>query len=191
MDQVTKLHLDNLHSKDANLRYASFQYIINLTKQPVDWAYEVWDDMLDMTKTGDNHQRTIAVQLLSSLAKSDPKQQMLKDFEKLLAVTKDEKFVTARHSLQCLWKVGIVNKEFQKKVVDGLSKRFKECIKEKNCTLIRYDISEVFRKIYDQVHDEKIKDISLALIKTEEDQKYRKKYVGLWKDILKAGKEKK
>ena len=99
MEQTIRQHIDNLHSKDANLRYASFQYIINLTKQAVDWAYEVWDDLLTMTKTGDNHQRTIAVQVLSNLAKSDPKQRMLKDFEKLLAVTKDEKFVTARHSL--------------------------------------------------------------------------------------------
>jgi hypothetical protein len=161
MDQATKEHLKNLHSKDANLRYASFKYIINVTKQPVDWAYDVWDELLTLTKTGDNHQRTIAVQVLSNLAKSDPKQKMLKDIDKLFAVTKDEKFVTARHSLQSLWKVGIVNKEFQKKVVDGLSKRFKECITEKNCTLIRYDTLEVLRKIYDQVNDEKIKNIFL------------------------------
>jgi ribosomal protein L17 len=191
MDQITKQHFDSLQSTDANLRYASFQYIINLTKQPVDWAYEAWDDMLALTKNGDNHQRTIAVQVLSNLAKSDPEQRMLKDLEKLIAVTKDEKFVTARHSLQSLWKVGIASKELQKKVLDRLVKRFKECIAEKNCTLIRYDILEVLRKIYDQVNDEKIKNTSLALIETEDDLKYRKKYMGLWKDILKTGRERK
>jgi len=191
MDQIAKQHFDNLQSNDANLRYASFQYIINLTKQPVDWAYEVWDNLLALTKNGDNHQRTIAVQVLSNLAKSDPGQRMLKDFDKLLAVTRDEKFVTARHSLQSLWKAAIVNKELQKKIVQGLTKRFKECIAEKNCTLIRYDILGVLRKIYDQVNDEKIRNTSLALIETEDDLKYRKKYLGLWKDILKAGREKK
>jgi hypothetical protein len=128
---------------------------------------------------------------LSNLAKSDPEKRMLKDLDKLMTVTKDEKFVTARHSLMSLWKVGSAGKELQKKVVDELSKRYKECIKEKNCTLIRYDIIQVFRKIYDQVHDGKIKDVSFALIETEDDPKYRKKYSGLWKDVLKAGKEKK
>jgi hypothetical protein len=191
MDQITKQHFDSLQSNNANLRYASFQYIINLTKQPVDWAYQVWDDLFALTKKGDNHQRTIAVQVLSNLAKSDPQQRMLKDLGKLFAVTKDEKFVTARHSLQALWKVGIAGKELQKKVVDGLVKRFKECIAEKNCTLIRYDILAVLRKIYDHVIDEKIKNTSLALIETEDDLKYRKKYMGLWKDILKTGREKK
>jgi hypothetical protein len=60
MNQITKQHFVDLYSKDANLRYDSFQYIIKLTQQPVDWTYEVWDDLLDLLKTGDNHQRAIA-----------------------------------------------------------------------------------------------------------------------------------
>jgi len=40
---------------------------------------------------------------MSSLAKSDPKR-MLKELDTLFAVTRDERFVTARHSLQSLWK---------------------------------------------------------------------------------------
>jgi len=191
MDQTTRQQLDNLRSKDPASRYTSFQYIIKLTQQPVDWAYEVWDDLLTLLKSKDNHERAIAAQVLSNLTKSDPEQRMLKDFDKLMAVTRDERFVTARHSLQSLWKVAAAGKLLQKKVVDGLSKRYRECIDEKNCTLIRYDIIQVLRRIYDQVNDENIKEISLALIEEEEDQKYKKKYSGLWKDILKAGKQKK
>lgn len=177
-----------LHSNDADSRYASFQYIINLTMQPVDWAYEAWDDLLNLLRTGDNHQRTIAVQVLSNLAKSDPEKRMLKDFDQLMIVTKDEKFVTARHSLQSLWKVAVVNEALKKKVEDNLSKRFDECSTEKNCTLVRYDILEVFRKIYDQVNDDRLKDRALTLIGKEDDVKYRKKYTGLWKDLLKGTK---
>jgi hypothetical protein len=185
MDQTTREHLNNLHSNDADSRYASFQYIINLTNQPVNWAYEVWDDLLNLLRTGDNHQRTIAVQVLSNLAKSDNEKRLLKDLDQLLVVTKDEKFVTARHSLQSLWKVAVVSDDLKKKVVDNLSKRFDECITEKNCTLVRYDILEVFRKIYDQVHDDKLKDTALAIIRKEDNVKYRKKYTGIWKDLFK------
>ena len=191
MEQATKQHLDNLRSNDPNQRYTSFQYIINLTQQPIAWAYEAWDKLLALLKSGDNHERAIGVQVLSNLAKSDPEQRMLKDIDKLMAVTKDEKFVTARHSLQSLWKVGAANKELQTKVLDGLSKRFRECKTEKNYTLIRYDIIQVFRKIYNEVYDEKIKNMSFSLIETEEDEKYKKKYSGLWKDVLKTGKGKK
>ncbi|MEI7847215.1 MAG: hypothetical protein WCK35_15555 [Chloroflexota bacterium] len=46
-------------------------------------------------------------------------------------MTKDERFVTARHTLQALWKIGVAGKHQQKLLVEGLEKRFKECIVEK------------------------------------------------------------
>jgi hypothetical protein len=189
MDATTKKYLDDLHNDDANQRYEAFINVIKITNQPVDWAYDVWDDLLAQLSHKNNHQRAIAAQVLSNLAKSDVKGRMLKDIPQLFAVTKDEKFVTARHSLQCLWKVAIVNKPLQKKVIDFLTHRFQECSVEKNCTLIRYDILEVLRKIYDKVPDEKMKDKALELIQAEEDVRYRKKYTGLWKDIIRAEKK--
>ena len=52
----------------------------------------------------DNHNRAIAAQVLCNLAKSDPQYRMLKDFGALLAVIKDERFVTARHCMQAVKK---------------------------------------------------------------------------------------
>jgi hypothetical protein len=107
---------------------------------------------------------------------------MLKDFNALIAVTRDERFVTARHSLQAIWKVGAAGKKQEKIVVDRLAGRFTECVVEKNCTLIRYDIIQGLRKLYDEAKDEKVRAKALELIESEQDLKYRKKYAGLWKD---------
>jgi hypothetical protein len=60
---------------------------------------------------------------------------------------------------------------------------FNDCVTEKTCTLIRYDILEVFRKIYDSVRTKSSRTGTLSLIQTEEDPKYRKKYTGLWKEF--------
>jgi hypothetical protein len=119
--------------------------------------------------------------VLCNLAKSDPEKRILEDIDALFVVTKDERFVTARHCMQSLWKVGVEGAEQQKRVVEGLTRRFDECMAEKNGTLIRYDIIEAFRNLYDAVKDEAIKQKALALIETEQDPKYRKKYAGLWK----------
>ena len=181
MDKLTRTHLDNIHSKDRELQNKAFSYILNVTEKPVDWAYEVWDEMVSGLTNADNHVRAIAAQILCNLAKSDPKERILKDFGKLFAVTKDERFVTARHCMQSLWKVGVAGKQQKKIYVNGLEGRFKECISEKNCTLIRYDILQSMRNVYDTVKDEKIKAKALELIETEEHLKYRKKYAGLWK----------
>jgi hypothetical protein len=171
----------NIRSEDKDLQNKAYFYIVEKTDKPVDWAYEIWNEMLEGLTHKDNHVRAISAQVLLNLAKSDPNNRMLKDFNKLLEVTKDERFVTARHCLQSLWKVGVVGKKQQKVYMDGLERRFEECITEKNCTLIRYDILQSFRNVYDAVRDEKIKKKALELIETEADVKYRKKYSTLWK----------
>jgi hypothetical protein len=181
MDQKIRAAVDNIRSTDPVTQNKAFQDVIAATDKLVDWAYEVWDEMLDGLRHKDNHVRAIAAQVLSNLAKSDPKERMLKDFNTLLALTKDERFVTARHTMQSLWKVGVVGAKQQKKYMDGLSRRFAECSTEKNCTLIRYDILQSMRNVYDVVKDEKIRAKALTLIETEDDLKYRKKYATLWR----------
>jgi hypothetical protein len=181
MNKTLRASLDNLWSEDRVLQNQAFLSVLKLTDKPVDWAYEAWDEMLANLSHKDNHNRAIAAQVLCNLAKSDPKRRILKDFPRLLAVTRDERFVTARHCVQALWKVGVAGKEQQAALVGGLAGRFKECVKEKNCTLIRYDILQSLRNVYDSVKDESIRERAVQLIETEPDQKYRKKYATVWR----------
>ena len=180
MDAKTQTHINNIRSEDNELQNQAYTHLLKETESPVDWAYEVWDELVEGLRHKDNHVRSISAQVLANLAKSDPQNRMQKDFPALLAVTKDEKFVTARHALQSIWKVGLESK-MQKTVVDALANRFKDCINEKNWTLIRYDIIQDLRNLYDAVRDETIKQKALELIETEEDAKYKKKYASVWK----------
>ena len=180
MDTKTQKHLDHLRSEDRDLQNQAFSYILRETEKPVDWAYEVWDQLVAGLRHKDNHVRAISAQILANLAKSDPETRMKKDFPALMAGTRDEKFVTARHTLQSIWKVGLETK-MQKTVVEALADWFRNSISEKNCTLIRYDIIRDLRNLYNEVKDEKIKEQALQLIETEEDLKYRKKYTTVWK----------
>jgi HEAT repeat protein len=181
MDQITHTHLDNLWSQDRDLQNEAFTAILKKTELPAAWAYEAWDRLKDGLRHPDNHVRAIAAQVLCNLAQSDPEQRMLEDFQALLMVTKDERFVTARHCLQALWKVGVTGEAQRQAYLAGLGARFAECAAEKNCTLIRYDILQSFRKVYDVVQDERIRARALELIESEPDPKYRHKYSGLWK----------
>jgi hypothetical protein len=170
----------DLWSADRSRQNQAFHHVLDATREPVDWAYEVWDDVVANLTHKDNHNRAIAAQVLCNLAKSDPQDRMLSDFDALFAVTRDDRFVTARHCLQSLWKVGTSGEEQKKRLVAALEGRYAECATEKNCTLIRYDIIESLRKLYDAVKDEEIKARALALIEQEDDLKYRKKYASLW-----------
>jgi hypothetical protein len=179
----TRIHIENLKTKDRTIQTEAYSAMMAATNEQVDWAYEIWDELKINLTDKDNHLRSIAGQLLSNLAKSDPEHRILNDFPAILEGTKDEKFVTARHILQSLWRIGIAGREQKAMLLKGLTTRFQACIEEKNGTLIRYDIIQVLRRLYDQEPDEAVKQLALSLIETEEDLKYRKKYATLWRKV--------
>ncbi|HEX2522489.1 MAG TPA: hypothetical protein VHP35_10225 [Terriglobia bacterium] len=87
MDRNTRTNLDNLCSQDGDTRFKALNYVLKVTDERVDWAHEVWDDLVQQhLRHEDNHQRAIAAQVLCNLAKSDTENRMLKDFDALLAV---------------------------------------------------------------------------------------------------------
>lgn len=185
MGRIQKLVFE-LGSNDKNIQGDAYRSLMEMTNVPVSFTYEIWDSLTDLLENGNNTGRSAAAQLLVNLAKSDPENRIDLVLDKLFKATKDEKFVTARHSLLALWKVGIVNEQLLNKVLDGLQKRFYECKNEKNCTLIRYDIVVVHRKMYDQLLNQKVIETSMNLISFETDFKYQKKYLTVWKDIMQS-----
>lgn len=100
----------------------------------------------------------------------------------MLDATRDARFVTARHTLQSLWKVGTAGPAQRAAYRDGMVRRFTECDTEKNRTLIRHDILQSMRTVHDHTGDEDIRTTAHELIDTETDEKYRAKYAKLWKN---------
>jgi hypothetical protein len=184
VNEYLKKNFHNLHSTQSKTQHDAFQYVLKQTDKHVDWAYDVWGRMVKDLGHEDNHVRAIAAQILCNLArKSDPEKRILKDFDDLLAVTKDERFVTARHTIQSLWKIGLAGDEQRNKLLEGIEVRFKECVNEKNCTLIRYDILLGLRKLFDISKDNIVYKKALELIEIEVDKKYRSKYEKVWKIV--------
>lgn len=181
MDEIIRTNFENLRSPDAETRYQALVHMLKAAEEQVDWAYEIWDELVATLRDPDNHQRAIAAQLLCSLAKSDPQGRILKDFSAVLRVTRDDRFVTARHCLQAIWKIGVAGKPQQRLVVNGLASRYREASSEKNSTLIRFDVIEGFRRLYAATGEKRLRDMAMRLIDEETDAKYRKKYASLWR----------
>jgi len=170
----------DLWSTDRAAQNAAYSALMAETTEPVSWAYDVWDDVVAHLAAKDNHDRAIAGQLLCNLAKSDPEQRIIRDWDRLMLVTEDDKFVTARHVIRSLWKVGLPS-ELRPFLLDGVAKKFASCANHKNHTLIRYDLLEGLGKLLDATVDAAIRPLTLSLIQTESDAKYVKKYKTLWK----------
>jgi hypothetical protein len=182
VDTATRDLVADIHSPDRDARNRAYQAVMEETDSPVDWAYEVWPDLVADLAHQDNHVRSIAAQLLANLAKSDPGQRILADLPALLEVTRDARFVTARHCLQSLWKVGAAGPEQRAAYRAALVDRFAGCRVEKNWSLIRYDIVQSLRNAHDASGDETLRATAEQLIDSETDPKYRKKYATAWRD---------
>jgi len=180
METPPQASLEALRSGVKARQDVAFRDLMESTRTPVPWADEVWDDVVALLAHPNNRTRAIAAQVLCNLAGSDREERILEDLEALVEVTRDERFVTARHCMQSLWKVGVAGQRQRERLLDALDTRFRECVAEKNCTLIRYDICVSLRKIFDETGDDAVRARALQLIPTEDDPKYRKKYARVW-----------
>ena len=170
----------DLWSTDRAAQNAAYEAVMAATATPVDWSYAVWDDVVAHLHSPDNHDRAIAGQLLCNLAQSDPEQRIRRDWDKLLAVTGDTKFVTARHVIQSLWKIGLAE-PLRPFLLDAVAQKFADCRSHKNYTLIRYDLLEGLKQLAGATGDASIRPLALRLIDTEQDEKYLRKYKTLWR----------
>lgn len=185
MDEQIRKYINDLFGDDIKRKFDAFRYLMNVTDDiPVEWIYTVWDELFLQLKNNNIHRRSIAAQLICNLAKSDTEGRLLKDIDKLLGSTIEEKLLMTRHSFQTIWKIAIINNELKSKIIAHLTLLFTASITEKNYPLIRYDILLILRKIYNLLKDKFVKDLALMLIQKETDFNNQSKYKSLWNDII-------
>ena len=181
MDKAVKESIDNLEATDNEIRFNALQTVLKLTEDEVDWVYDIWDKLVGKLNHENSYQRSIAIMLLCNLVKSDTENRLDASLELLLAHTKDEKFITSRQCIQNIWKVAAASKSRREKVVDHLEERFRECADEKHYNLIRQDVIQSMKFLYDQEKDDALLTRAQTLMMAEHEEKYRKKYRSILK----------
>jgi hypothetical protein len=173
--------LDRLASGERDLQGNAFALLEQATAQPVAWADAAWLTVVPLLRHRDNRVRSIAGQILGRLAAGASRGTVLNDLEALVAVTHDERFVTARHVLTSLWRVGLVDVEVRHRLLEKLAQRCRSAIEEKNAALIRYDVLCCLRRLFDETGDEVVRSEAAALIANEPDHGNAKKMRTAWR----------
>ncbi len=176
MDNDLKRCFIELSSKDDKLRFNALTTILEITDKPVDWVDEVWDDLNQKLDDENSFQRSIAIMVLCNLAKSDRENRMSLSIDRLLIHTRDEKFITSRQCIQYIWKVAAASPALKEKIVAHLEKQFQDCTGDKHYNLIRQDIIQSIKNIYDTDYDEALLEKLKKWLPLENNPNYRKKY---------------
>ena len=181
MNRNIQKRIEDLDSTNDKLRMDALQSLLKVTESKVDWVYEVWDHLLEKLDHENSYQRSIGIKLLCNLAKSDVEDRLAASLDRLLAHTKDDKFITSRQCIQSIWKAAATNKFNHGKVLKHLEKRFGECADEKHYNLLRQDIIQSMLALYQVEKDDGLLTQAQALVAKEQESKYRKQYETLLK----------
>ena len=60
MEPSNSTAIENIRSTDRELHNQAFVTLLAATEQPVDWAYDAWDELIADLYHSDNHVRAIA-----------------------------------------------------------------------------------------------------------------------------------
>ena len=64
MEPSNSTAIENIRSTDRELHNQAFVTLLAATEQPVDWAYDAWDELIADLYHSDNHVRAIAARAL-------------------------------------------------------------------------------------------------------------------------------
>ena len=117
--------------------------------------------------------------MICNLAKSDTQNRLSYCLDLLLAHSRDEKFITSRQRIQNIWKVAAARAQTRGKILNHLEERFRECTNEKHYNLIRADVIQSIRSIYDATQDPALLNRAQILIMEEKEKKYLKKLMAI------------
>ena len=97
------------------------------------WAAEVWPRLEALMTEKDNHLRAIGGQAVAALARQVPADRERATLPGLILLTFDARFVTARHVIQRLWKLGLhPDPAFRREVRMAMSQLWRDAAGEKN-----------------------------------------------------------
>ena len=170
------IYIDNLGSKDDNIRYNALQEILKITEQPVEWFEEYYKIFVDKLDSDNSYQRSIGMMVLCNLVKNESKNEYKEILPKIMKLVDDEKFITERQYLQNIWKIAVHESKYKVKIVKQLEIEYGECEKKKHYNLLRLDIIVSMYNISKKENDKELLDRIKRLIEKENDVKNRKKY---------------
>lgn len=155
-------YLNELSLKDNTTRKQAFDELLKLTESKVDWADEAFNVLAPKLESPNSFQRSIAMMLLSNLAKSGIENRMADILPAYLARLDDEKFITARQSIQACYKAAICCYSKRDEIINRLFSLYNSSRHiATHANLIQKDIVTSLYTIYkecpDSVDAEKLK----------------------------------
>lgn len=141
-----KFLVETLSEKDDKLRYNAFlllQAYSGLSPE----VYGYWDVLAHKLESDNSYQRSLGVMLIAENIHWDTEGKFGAIAAKYLACCSDEKFITARQTLQALTKIITATKAYNKIIADHIATLDFSAYKANQQSLLKKDLSALQKKL--------------------------------------------
>jgi hypothetical protein len=135
-----------LNEKDDTIRYNAF-LLLQSNSRESPFVYEYWSDLEKKLENSNSYQRSLGVMLIAENVKWDKDGKFSKTISKYLSCCNDEKFITARQTIQGLEAIVKATDRFNDEIKQSLAHLRLSQYKENQQKLITKDITNILKRI--------------------------------------------
>jgi hypothetical protein len=138
--------VDELNEKDDKLRYNAF-LLLHAHSAFASSVYSYWDVLAQKLDNDNSYQRSLGVMLMAENIRWDSEGKFAASLSKYLACCSDEKFITARQTMQALTKIAGITKAYNKAIAKHISSLDLSKYKDNQQSLLKKDIAALQKEL--------------------------------------------
>ena len=138
--------IEELNEKDDKLRYNAF-LLLQSHSLLFPSVYECWGELKKKLDSENSYQRSLGIMLIAENVRWDKDNKFSKTISKYLRCCNDEKFITARQTIQGLETIVKATDKFDREIEQGILSLQFSWYKENQQKLLKKDASNLLRAI--------------------------------------------
>jgi hypothetical protein len=138
--------VQTLKEKDDTIRYNAF-LLLQSHSHEFPFVYEYWGDLEKKLESSNSYQRSLGIMLIAENVRWDKDDRFSKTISKYLSCCNDEKFVTARQTIQGLETILKATDKFDNEIKQSLANLRVLQYKENQQKLLNKDILNILKII--------------------------------------------
>jgi hypothetical protein len=154
-DKLLAELLENLRSKNENIRYNSHKILYLITEEHPQKLYPKWDYLVKFLDSDNTYHKLSAVHLLANLTRVDKKNKFENIFDTFYGLLEDKSFITAAYVCGVSGKIALAKPKLQTKITNRLLNIDKTHHQQERKDLIKAYIFEAFGEYFDRAKNKK------------------------------------
>jgi hypothetical protein len=139
-----KFLVETLSEKDDKIRYSSFLLLQAYSKEQSS-VYQYWDVLAKKLDSDNSYQRSLGIMLIAENIRWDKEGKFGAVFEKYMVCCSDEKFITARQTIQGLETIMETTDKYSAEIKKALATLDFKQYKENQQKLLKKDVANAIK----------------------------------------------